>query len=245
MQKASPNLSGATKEFSRFARSYEAHNLIQAKVAKQLVSMLPHQKIASLIDVGCGSGAIYRNLHDQGYSVDRFVALDASEEMLSVHPDGLGVSKVTMDFSQPTPLVLPEETVVVSSSALQWSRDLDATFSWLCSIGREGYFAIFTANTFSTLHQTAHITSPIYSSTTLQSYIDRYYDAVYTLRQYQLGFDSTQAMFRYIKQSGVSGGTHQLGYKAIKALMERYPLDYLEFEVLFCKAMRKNSRSIP
>ena len=245
MQKASPNLSGATKEFSRFAHSYEAHNVIQAKVAKELVSMLPHQKIASLIDVGCGSGAIYRNLHDQGYCVDRFVALDASAQMLSVHPDAPAVSKVVMDFSHPTPLLLPKETVVISSSALQWSSDLDATFSWLSSIGQEGYFAIFTANTFRTLHQTAQITSPIYSASVLQSHIDRYYDATYSIRQYQLGFDSTQAMFRYIKQSGVSGGTQQLGYKAIKAVMERYPLDYLEFEVLFCEATRKNSRSIP
>jgi len=43
-------------------------------------------------------------------------------------------------------------------------------------------------------------------------------------------------MFRYIKKSGVSGGEKQLSYKQIKHLMKAYPLDYLEFEVLFIKA---------
>jgi malonyl-CoA O-methyltransferase len=40
-------------------------------------------------------------------------------------------------------------------------------------------------------------------------------------------------MFQYIKRSGVSGGEKQLGFKEIKVLMNSYPLDYLEFEVLF------------
>jgi malonyl-CoA O-methyltransferase len=43
-------------------------------------------------------------------------------------------------------------------------------------------------------------------------------------------------MFRYIKKSGVSGGEKQLSYKETRHLMETYPLDYLEFEVLFVKA---------
>jgi malonyl-CoA O-methyltransferase len=45
-------------------------------------------------------------------------------------------------------------------------------------------------------------------------------------------------MFRYIKKSGVSGGKKRLGYKEMKALMKHYPLDYLEFEVLFVEAER-------
>jgi malonyl-CoA O-methyltransferase len=43
-------------------------------------------------------------------------------------------------------------------------------------------------------------------------------------------------MFRYIQKSGVGGGERKLGYKKMKRLMEEYPLDYLEFEVLFVQA---------
>jgi malonyl-CoA O-methyltransferase len=43
-------------------------------------------------------------------------------------------------------------------------------------------------------------------------------------------------MFKYIKKSGVSGGEKRLGYKEMKVLMELYPLNYLEFEVLFVEA---------
>jgi malonyl-CoA O-methyltransferase len=40
-------------------------------------------------------------------------------------------------------------------------------------------------------------------------------------------------MFKYIKQSGVSGSRKVLGYKQTKKLMREYPVNYLEFEVAF------------
>jgi malonyl-CoA O-methyltransferase len=42
-------------------------------------------------------------------------------------------------------------------------------------------------------------------------------------------------MLRYIKRSGVSGGRNVLGVTQMRRLMERYPLEYLEFEVLFIR----------
>jgi malonyl-CoA O-methyltransferase len=51
-------------------------------------------------------------------------------------------------------------------------------------------------------------------------------------------------MFNYIKKSGVSGGEKQLTYKQTKQLMKNYPLNYLEFEVLFVKAKSLDDISI-
>jgi malonyl-CoA O-methyltransferase len=46
-------------------------------------------------------------------------------------------------------------------------------------------------------------------------------------------------MLRYIKRSGVSGGKRQLSIKDIKRVVDRYPLNYLEFEVIFIEAKLK------
>ena len=66
--------------------------------------------------------------------------------------------------------------------------------------------------------------------------ITKYYNANFQLNSYQLEFETTREMFKYIKKSGVSGGEKQLSYRQIKQLMENYPLKYLEFEVLFVEA---------
>ena len=230
---------GVTREFSRFAHTYGQYNIIQSKVVLELTTMIEQKEITTVLDVGCGSGAVYHALKAQGCKVENFIALDASEEMLRRHPDGNGVSKVCVDFNVPYDLALPKDTLVLSSSALQWSSDLDRTLSWLASLGREAYFAIFTSNTFKTLHRTAGVDSPIHSAERLESAIERHYHASCTIKEYRLSFDSTREMFRYIKKSGVSGGTRQLGYRETKRVMQAYPLSYLEFEVLFVRGISR------
>ena len=39
-------------------------------------------------------------------------------------------------------------------------------------------------------------------------------------------------MFQYMKRSGVGGGRNILSFKQMKMLMNDYPLEYLEFEIV-------------
>ncbi|MDD3592514.1 MAG: methyltransferase domain-containing protein [Sulfurovum sp.] len=227
------------KGFSRFAHTYEQHNIIQAEVAKELVSHLERRDYSTIIDVGCGSGAVLKNLREYSVPFDRFIALDLSVEMLALHPSGANIVKSCVDFNSDELLdefIDDKDTLLLSSSALQWSTDLDRTLSGLSRYARRARFAIFTSGTFKTLHQNAGITSPIYSEQEVREAIGNYYDATFVLHSYQLRFQDTKEMFRYIQKSGVSGGERRLGYRKMKGLMEEYPLDYLEFEVLFVEA---------
>jgi len=241
VKKSPKERSNSTKEFSRFAHSYGQYNMIQARVVQELIAMLPEKRLGTVLDIGCGSGAVYQTIREVGIAYERFVALDASEAMLQRHPDGSDIEIVLMDFNTPSSLHLPPKTLILSSSALQWSRDLDRTLCWLSSLGAAAYFAIFTSGTFRTLHQTAGVDSPIHSLEDLKATLDRYFDASYHIRDYALEFGSVRDMFRYIKKSGVSGGEKQLGYRETKLLMRNYPVNYLEFEVLFMKGVPKKA----
>lgn len=231
--------SGAIKEFSRFAKAYDRYNIIQSEVAKTLVSKLSQTHYATIIDIGAGSGKVYQNLLSRNISFEHFIALDSASEMLDIHPDDKQVEKICADFNYVETfehLKKGKDTLLLSSSALQWSKDPETVFFQLSHFASRAYFAIFTSNTFKTLHEYAGISSPIYTAEFLKRAIEKYYDAKYEIRQYRLHFDSVQEMFRYIKKSGVSGGEKKLGYKETKALMKSYPRDYLEFEVLFVEA---------
>ncbi len=232
-------VSNVIQEFSRFAHEYDTYNVIQAEVAKALVEQLPPSHYTTLIDIGCGSGEVYKNLEKNNFSFDQLLALDSSPEMLEIHPSSKKIKKICADFNKLQTfdnLSFTPENLLLSSSALQWSKNLDFTLSEISKKSSHAYFAIFTSNTFKTLHETAQITSPIYSEDVLRNTIDKYYRAAFELKKYKLHFKSVREMFNYIKKSGVSGGERQLTYKQTKQLMKRYPLDYLEFEVLFVKA---------
>jgi malonyl-CoA O-methyltransferase len=231
------------QEFSRFANQYDTYNIIQKKVAKKLLSMVGNRRrYKAIVDIGCGSGVIYQNIVSSNISFEKFLALDFSEAMLDIHPTGESIEKISFDFNNRDnfqKLSIPENTLIISSSALQWSNNLDMTLESISQLGYEFYFSFFTSQTFCTLHQIANIQSPIFTEEMIKSSLTRYYNIYCESISYQLYFNDIRQMFQYIKRSGVSGGGKQLTYREIKKLMREYPYDYLEFEVLFIKATPK------
>ena len=233
-------MSNVIEQFSRFAHQYDEHNEIQVKVAKTLVDLVPKKEYKSILDLGCGSGEVFKNLEKKEILFNQLTALDFSTSMLDIHPSHKNLTKIQADFNDKYFLnALPEKVydIVLSSSALQWSTDIDFTLQRVSTLSNTLYAAVFTSGTFRTLHQTAKVDSPIYDATRVQKEILKHYaDTSFTLHHYALYFDSTREMFRYIKKSGVSGGEKKLSYKETRALMNNYPLDHLEFEVLFIQA---------
>jgi malonyl-CoA O-methyltransferase len=227
----------AVKEFRRHASSYGHYSIIQRQAAEYLLSWIEERDLGRVLDIGCGDGTLCRSLRSLPHTFESFLGVDLAEEMLGLHPAGEGVRCLRGDFDDPAFLSkLGEEGIdtLLSSSALQWSRDLDRTLSGLSRLGERAYLSLFTSGTFATLHRIAGIRSPIRSFDACREMLERHYRPRRIERvRYRLHFDSAREIFRYIKRSGVSGGEVRLGVRKARRLMEEYPLDYLEFELLF------------
>ncbi len=219
-----------TNEFSKRATSYQKHNIIQKRVAKKLISSIK-AKPKSILDLGCGSGAVY-DLID--WDIEKFVGIDKASNMCKLHPKTPLVRIIEGDFEDiEIYKQLSEFELVVASSSLQWAKDLDQTLSHIKSVGKSVAFAIFCDGTFKTINKLTGRQSLVPDSELVLESIKNYFDVVSELKEYKLYFGDNLSKFRYIKASGVSGGVKQLNYKEIKHLIANYPLDYLEFEVLF------------
>ena len=230
-------------EFSRFAKHYDSYNIIQNRVAKSLVSMVSKSSYSTVIDMGCGSGVIYRNFLNSNIEFSNFIALDFSEEMLSQHPSSKNIQKLSFDFNcieDFKQLNRVNNQLIISSSALQWSKNIELTLKEISSYGEEFYFSFFTSNTFYTLHKIANIKSPIHTKKVIFKALDKYYSISYEIKKYQLNFKSVRLMLQYIKKSGVNGKGNRLRYSEVKRIMRDYPYNYLEFEVLFVKAVPRD-----
>ena len=229
---------GIKQEFSRHADEYGNYNQIQKKVAEQLCSMLPF-KPKKILDLGCGSGTAYNYID---WQIEKFIGVDFSLNMLKKHPKATNVELICGDFNDTNlfeELAKQDIDCILSSSALQWADDLDAIFKNLSSFDVPVHLAIFTSNTFRTLNQTAQLRSLIPSKEAILTSAEKYFHIKYEIAEYSLKFHSVREIFQYIKKSGVSGGRRALDLKQTKRLMREYPLDYLEFEVLFVSSFSK------
>lgn len=219
-------------EFSKYASLYNEKNIIQDKVVSKLLSTIK-SKPKNILDLGCGSGAVCKKI-DWNYK--HFIGVDFAPGMLELHPKSKKIESIYGDFNDSAlfeNLSTYEYDYIISASALQWSKDLEKTLLNIKNLGAPISLAIFTSNTFKTINQTAGIDSILKSSDEVYELQNNIFDAKFEVVNYRLDFDSTRDMFRYIKESGVSGSRKVLDYKQTKRLMKEYPLSYLEFEVVF------------
>ncbi len=233
------------QEFSKHAHKYQQLNQIQAEVAKKLITSMPTCKPKKILDLGCGSGAIYKLID---WEIEKFVGVDFSSNMLSLHPEAQNVTCKLGDFNDAKlfeELREEEFDYIISASALQWAADLDRVFSDIAKFDLPFSLAIFSSGTFATLNKTAGVDSIIPSYETLKELAEKSLHAKCSIGisvekiSYTLEFENTREMLRYIKRSGVSGGRNLLTYKQTKKLMDEYPLNYLEFEVVYINSFSK------
>jgi len=223
------------KQFNQNANSYKKYSIIQEIGAKSIIKELP-SSLGSVLDLGSGDGRVYKELLEQKKEFKSFYAFDFSQEMLKKHPKDKNCTIIRGDFNskeQFKSLQALNIDTLISSSALQWAKDLDAVFLECSKVAKFGAFFIFTAGTFKSLHDFLNVKSPIYSAKSVESaFLNSYKVKKIEKKIFTLEFKDNLQMLRYIKKSGVSGGGFKLSYKEINRVLKEYPKSVLEFETM-------------
>jgi len=219
-------------EFSKHAKDYNDYNIIQNKVIKKLLSGI-NSKPKNILDLGCGNGALCKAIN---WDYNHFTGIDFAPGMLELHPKSKKIEAIYGNFNDKTlfdNLYTYQYDYIFSASALQWAENLDEVLESIKKFNTSIALAIFTSNTFRSINETASINSILRSADEIDKLQKKYFNTSFEIVNYKLKFESTRDMFRYIKKSGVSGSRKILNYKESKKLFNEYPLNYLEFEVVF------------
>jgi len=214
------------REFSKYANEYQKLNIIQKKIIKRVAPLLDNK---SILDLGCGNGALLEVAKPKNYT-----GIDFSEEMLKLHPSR-NVYNFDFNTSECWKFIKNQNfDILVSLSALQWAKNLEFIFENIQKLDKEYVLAIFTSNTFKTLHKTANITSPIHSKEEILE-ISKILNSKIEIINYELEFENSLEMLRYIKKSGVGATDTRVSTKKLKKVIN-LGLRKLEFEIVILKS---------
>ncbi len=225
-------------QFSKYAQEYGNNNIIQQIVSKALVRDMPKNS-KKILELGCGSGQVFKFVD---WDFDFYKAIDSSSKMCELHPkaSNLQIDCFNFDDDNFFKSIKDEKyDIIISSSALQWSKDIDKLLYNLTKISNELHVVLFTSNTFKSIQTITKQQSPILSLNEIKNSFSKYLTCEFEVFKYNLEFNDKKEMFNYIKNSGVSAKS-TLSYKEAKKLYKEYKLNYLEFEVIFIKAFSKS-----
>jgi len=215
------------REFSKHFLQYEKYSFLQKKVAKHLLSKINHDK-KNILDLGCGNGLVYSHIK---CDYDKFIALDFSNKMLQIHPKNDKVKLVEKNFDDLDGDFFKSFDLVISSSSLQWSKDITKIIKNIQENSKDFALAVFCDKTFKDLRNWLEIDTFLPSSDEIVSVLHNY--TTYEKKIYKIEFRDVISQLRYIKKSGVSGGVKKLSVKKLRDFIKNYDKKELEFEVLF------------
>ena len=222
-----------SKNFSNHANDYDNNNIIQRIVSKALVREIKN-KPKNILELGCGSGQIFREI---SWPINKYKAIDFSQKMCDIHPKNQNTEIKCFDFDSDKfydDIKDDYYDLVISSSAMQWSKDLGKLLKRLFSITSKIDCVLFTSNTFKSIYEITKQKPAILSTEEIKNSFNKY-NSAYEVFNYQIDFSTKKELFAYIKNSGVQGDV-KLSYIDAKNLYKNYDKLYLEFEVIFIKS---------
>jgi malonyl-CoA O-methyltransferase len=224
-------------QFTKYAKEYEKHNIIQQIISKALIRDITTNP-QNILELGSGSGQVYNHIN---WNFNKYTAIDLSKTMCEIHPQKSNLNIKCLDFDSSEFFDYLNNRyfdIVISSSAMQWSMNLDYLLYKLSGVTNELHAVLFTSNTFRRIYQITRSKSPILDESTIKNAFNKNFKSRFEVFNYKLEFDNKKNMFNYIKKSGVSGKS-MLSYKDAKRVYKEYNLNYLEFSVIFVKAFSK------
>lgn len=140
--------------FSHAAASYDAVAGLQRQIGEYLLSLIPDQPYATVLDLGCGTGH-FSALLEQQLSAGQVLGLDIAEGMLAYagkQPDRVALAWCCGDAEQ-LPLADSSVSLVFSNLALQWCPDLGCVFEEAMRVLTPGGRLVFSTLGPDTLYE--------------------------------------------------------------------------------------------
>ncbi len=234
------------QNFAKAHATYAKSAVVQERMCHQLLAMmtsaLPHMSPQSILEIGCGVGTLTK-LYTQLWTPDRLYLNDLYEIRPHVQAQLLIGDIEKMD--------LPMVDMVLSSSALQWMKDLPHLFECIYqALSSDGVFA-FASFGKDNLKEIKALTGVGLEYHGLDEIVTMLRQSgFHVIANHQgrqvLYFDDAKEVLRHIKETGVSVGGRAWtksslrafydDYASMFATEQGYPVSYDTLFVVACKS---------
>ncbi|AFI05108.1 methyltransferase domain-containing protein [Helicobacter cetorum] len=229
--------------FNRHANTYNLFANIQQQIAKYLIQYLKQKDYTRVLDLGSGSGAIFKALEQQCIFIKDFIALDNSINMLKLHPThSTNIQRVSLEHADFEKYAFKTYDLIVASSSLQWAKDLKSVLEKIACSSKEVALAIHTDFSLHEVHEFLGTTSPLRNLMTLKSLIKNIFkdfQIELETKRFILCFENQKDGLNHLKKCGLLGGS-TLNFKQKKHFLKNMVLEKLSYEALLFSGIKRS-----
>ncbi len=212
------NKSLIKKRFERSMNTYNDNALIQKKMAKKLINLLPRTEFDSIFEIGCATGIltkeILKNIKFKNYTANDIV--EKSKEYI----DKIIPQNTFIEGDIEKIYINQKYDLIIANAVIQWCENPQKTIEKLFSfLNPNGVIAvsIFANDNLKELQTTLNLKSSL--KTNLNGITE----------EYRLLFDSPMDVLKHIKLTGANALTeYKFTKNSLKIFEEKYKTLYSE-----------------
>ncbi len=205
--------------FNRAANTYEKYAKLQRKIAEELIKKIElNLHYETVVEIGSGIGFLSNPLSEK-LSYDKFIHIDISHEFLKKLRDRVNKKHFFINAkAEVIPIKSPIADLLVSSSALHWTKEPEKNFIKILDILKNDgkfYFSIFTSNTLQELKKVSELTGfgSVYPLKEYEFYIkllrNSPFSFKYELKTFREEFSSPEDLLKFHKLTGTNYTLHK------------------------------------
>lgn len=227
------------QRFAKAGQSYHQHATVQKQIAVQLFQLMQHnlpaQVAGSCLEIGCGSGHLSQlvlNDHLQ-FQPNPYYCNDLYEAVQQHFNADRRLNWLIGDIEQ---LQLPDSlALIVSSSALQWMKDIDALLVNLHEAMLPQAYLCFSSFSLDNLKQIKTLTGQgldYLSPAQWQQKLQQHGFEIVLLQDHieTLYFSHPLDVLKHLKATGVTATAQQ--YRWTKQSLQQFYQDYHQMSVM-------------
>ena len=207
-----------TKNFSKFANSYDEHTPVQRRCSERLVELIREDRFLNILEIGCGTGS-HTALLSEYFKDSSITAIDVSPGMVDIAKKKINDPRINflvrdgedLDFDH-------RHDLITSNASFQWFQDIGKTMESISnrlSPGGKLCFSMYGPQTFCELKDVLSFhfgsrrwlsSSKFISRDDLEVVLKRYFKKFEIMEEkYEANFFSLWEFLKNVQSSGTRG----------------------------------------
>lgn len=223
-------------KFKKSMDKYDENAVVQKLMAEKLAANLPEKSYRKILELGCGTGILTRNLVSK-ITYTKYFANDIVEKSKfyidKIVPDNIFICGNAQKIKLPSKVDL-----IISNAMFQWFSNLDKVLEYYGTLLNQGgtiAFSTFSPNNFLEIREITGLALDYKTTDEIRSILEKFFEVVYLETfEYKLNFNNPLEILAHMKNTGVNSLTgKQWGITDVKIFCDEYKKKFPDLSLTY------------